>query len=187
MWGANNGDNNNNSFGAYTAFNGSRMFVYVRNTDSARGPSMATPSEDMRYKMVCCTNRMEVFNSSGELLYSLTSPNAPNEGTCPIGIFDANRTTTKGGFAPYGGSNFPTDMFTSGPVKNMKLYRFTVKEEGETVMDLVPALVGGTGTEQVACLVDLKNGFHPLFNIGTGSFEAGNVTNDIATAYSLQE
>ena len=181
MWGSNNGNNDNNSFGAYTAFNNNRMFVYVRNTDSARGPAMDAPSVETRYKMVCCTNRMEVYNSLGELAYSLTSPNAPNEGTCPIGIFDANRTTTKGGFTPYGGS-FTTDMFISGPVKNMKLFRFTIKEEGETVMDLVPALVGGENTSQVPCLIDLKNNYHPVFNVGTGQFEAGSVTNSIPTA-----
>ena len=91
-------------------------------------------------------------------------------------VFTANNSATKGGLSAN------TYMNTC-----MKLYRFTIKEEDETVMDLVPALVGGTGTEQVACLVDLKNNFHPLFNIGTGSFEAGSTTNDIATAYSLQE
>ena len=61
----------------------------------------------------------------------------------------------------------------------MKLYRFTIKEEGETVMDLVPGVVG-YGESEAPCLLDACDNWHPLFNAGTGSFEIGAVTNSVS-------
>ncbi len=107
---------------------------------------------------------MQVFNSQGELLYTLTSPNAANAGTCPIAIFDANRTTVYGGYAPYGDASFNTNPTVNGPIKNMKLFRFTIKEEGEPVMDLLPGRIGEDGAP---CLLDACDNWHPFFNVGT--------------------
>ena len=92
----------------------------------------------------------------------------PDTGIGPMLLFCRNNATTAGGIS----------AAASLIVENMKLYRFTIKEEGETVMDLVPG-IAGIDTAEVPCMLDLKNNFHPLFNIGTGSFEAGSVTNTV--------
>lgn len=84
-------------------------------------------------------------------------------------VFTANNSTTKGAVSANTGIN-----------TCMKLRRFTVRKEGEVVMDLVPGIVG-TGESEVPCLLDAADGFHPLFNAGSGSFEAGSVTNSIPT------
>ena len=117
---------------------------------------------------MCITNSCSIYSESGDLLYSIRTTGIPNHGVGPIAIFACNENSSSGGFSP--------NQWKS---KNMRLYRFTVKEDNETILDLVPALMEGSNTTATACLVDLKNNFHPLFNIGTGSFEVGSVTNSI--------
>ena len=90
----------------------------------------------------------------------------------PLCVFNCNKATTVGGVTPYGTVG-PSG--TEGPVMNMKLYRFTVREEGQVVMDLLPAVMA----DGTACVVDAANNWHPIFNHGIGAFEAGSVTNSI--------
>lgn len=117
---------------------------------------------------MCITNSCKVYNASSELLQQITTSAALSEGIGPLAVFTCNDSTTAGGFTPYSGS-------TWGAVRNMKLYRFTVREEGQVVCDLVP----GVRNDGVACLLDAANNWHPLFNCGTGDFTYGSVTNSI--------
>ena len=98
----------------------------------------------------------------------MTTTASFDTGVGPLIVFSRNDSTAAGG----------TSVPSALTVENMKLYRFTLKEEGETVMDLVPGIVGN-GESEAPCLLDAADNYHPLFNAGTGSFEAGSVTNNI--------
>lgn len=172
MWGANNGDNYNNSFGVYTRWNSVDTFTYIRNSDNV-GSVYDLEGEEKHYKMVCKTDTCTIYNALGETLQVITATGAPNEGTCPIAVFNCNRTTDAGGFSPYGGGSGSSAW---GGARNLKLFRFTIKEDDVPVVDLFPGRLGDDGTP---CLLDACNNWHPMFNAGSGQFICGAVTNDV--------
>lgn len=100
----------------------------------------------------------------------MTTTASFDTGVGPLIVFSRNDSTAAGG------TSVPSVL----TVENMKLYRFTLKEEGEIVMDLLPGIVGN-GESEAPCLLDAADNWHPLFNSGTGNFEAGAVTNSIPT------
>ena len=91
-----------------------------------------------------------------------------------------NSTTTTGGFSPYSGGS-GTSAYCGA--RNLKLYRFTIKEEGVPVADFLPGKITYSNTE-VPCLLDACNNWHPYFNAGTGDFICGAVTNNVSAASS---
>jgi len=69
IFGARKNNDTVNSFAALSRWNNAYKFGWMRNETVQSGA--IDISEEVRYKMVCCTNRMDVYNASGELLYSL--------------------------------------------------------------------------------------------------------------------
>ena len=156
-----------NSFAMLSMWNNAKKFDYMRNSNVQSG--VYSLDEETRFKAICSLQNCDIYNAAGEQIYSMVATGTPNEGVGPLAVFTANNSTTTGAFSP-----------NTYAVQNMKLYRFTIKEEGETVMDLVPGVVG-YGESEAPCLLDACDNWHPLFNAGSGQFTYGSVTNNVPT------
>lgn len=167
IFGARKNSDTVNSFAMLSMWNNAKKFDYMRNSNVQS--SEYSLDEETRFKAVCSLQNCDIYNAAGEQIYSIVATGTPNEGVGPLAVFTANNSTTVGAFSP-----------NTYAAQNMKLYRFTIKEEGETVMDLVPGIVG-YGESEAPCLLDAHDNWHPLFNAGSGQFTYGSVTNNVPT------
>lgn len=159
VFGARNGSHWNNSFTLFSRYLDNKIFCFSRSGNEMQGSTY----ENGYFHIVAENNVCNIYNAQNELIQSITSTGNNDNGIAPIGIFVINNATSEGGFTPIDEIN-----------ANMKLYRFQIYKDDVLQCDLVPALANN----DVPCMVDLANNYHPHFNYGTGDFEYGSVTND---------
>ena len=165
IFGSRNNSNTSKAYALYTTYESLNQFAYVRN-QVVKGSQYELNDETI-FKVVCSNNTCKIYNQFDELLQQISTTAVVDQGVGPLALFTLNQSTTVGGFSP----------LTGNAVKNMKLYRFTLKENGEVVQDLLP----GVRSDGIGCLLDATNNWHPLFNCGTGNFNYGSITNSIPT------
>lgn len=165
IFGSRNNSNTSKAYALYTTYESLNQFAYVRN-QVVKGSQYELNDETV-FKVVCSNNTCKIYNQFDELLQQISTTAVVDQGVGPLALFTFNQSTTAGGFSPH----------TRNAVKNMKLLRFTLKEDGEVVQDLLP----GVRSDGVGCLLDAANNWHPLFNCGTGNFNYGSITNSIPT------